>query len=304
MIRPQWLLAAGVMAVGLAIAGVEQRAIAIEKAPALTSSEALPFEDLPSEDLPSEDLPPESPIQRPYAPLRPYTACPADIETLMALLIRDIPSYTNRVLQRSVAVLPGDQPNEWRVDSGLVRSPYRPSSVLIAGQLNLEPLDLNDYVLTTSPTGGGPITQAFFTTLSSQYSGQYSGQYSNQHSSQPLGQHRLSVQEVQEYHWLLLTPASDGWRLVLMFSAVDDPKSLRPLLPPRESSQGSVGQAVQLWLRDCRAGAIYPLAGPIENLLESPPVIPPENPPASLPENPPENLPVIPPRKEAVKRSH
>ncbi len=285
MSRRRWLLAVG-MAVGMAIFGVDRWAIAIEKAPVLT----------PSEDLPAEDLPTESPIQRPYAPLRPYTACPTDIETLMALLIRDIPSYTNRVLQRSVAVLPGDQPDEWRVESGLVRSPYRPSSVLIAGQLELEPLNLNDYVLTTSPTGGGPIAQAFFTTLSRQYS----GQYSNQRSNQPLGQNRLSVQEVQEYHWLLLTPATDGWRPVLMFSAVDDPKSLRPLLPPRENSQGSVGQAVQLWLRDCRASAIYPLESPPENLLESSPENLLENPP----ENPPDNLPVIPTEKEAVERSH
>ncbi len=281
----QRLLAAGVMAAGLAIFGVVLQAIALEKASALVASEEL---------LP-EELLPETPIQRPYAPLRPYTACPTDIETLMALLIRDIPSYTNRVLQRSVAVLPRDQSAARRVESGSMREPYRPSSVLIAGRLELEPLDLNDYVLTTSPTSGGQITQAFFTTLSRQYSGQY--------SSQPLGLNRLSIQEVQEYHWLLLTPASDGWRLVLMFSAIDNLKSPRPLLPPRENSQGSVGQAIQIWLRDCRAGAIYPLdSSPLENLPENLP----ESPLESLPSNsseigpegeadgPPENLPIPP----------
>ncbi|MEL7330439.1 MAG: hypothetical protein AAGJ69_11495 [Cyanobacteria bacterium J06559_1] len=183
--------------------------------------------DTPTEETLEDALPP-----RPYAPLRPFTTCPADIETLTALIIRDIPNYTNRVLQRSVAALPGND-----VDG---RAPYRPSNVLIAGRPELEPLDLNEYALTTDPAAGGPLTQLFFTTLSRQYSG-------------------LRFNEVQEYHWLFLTRASDGWRLAFMFSTVDDAASIRAPLPPRESSEGSVGKAVQLWLRDCRAGAIYAL---------------------------------------------
>lgn len=169
---------------------------------------------------------------RPYMPLRPQTTCPAEVEPLTALLLRDIPNYTNRVLQRTVAALPGNEADG--------RAPYRPSYVLIAGRPELEPLDLNDYMYTTSPDAGGPITQIFFTTLSRQYSG-------------------LRDKQVQEYHWLFLTQANDGWRLALMFSAVDDVGNVRSPLPPRENSHGSVGQAVQLWLRDCRAGAIYPL---------------------------------------------
>ncbi|WP_205879056.1 hypothetical protein [Leptolyngbya sp. BC1307] len=169
---------------------------------------------------------------RPYMPLRPQTTCPAEVEPLTALLLRDIPNYTNRVLQRTVAALPGNEADG--------RAPYRPSYVLIAGRSELEPLDLNDYMYTTSPDAGGPITQIFFTTLSRQYSG-------------------LRDKQVQEYHWLFLTQADDGWRLALMFSAIDDVGNVRSPLPPRENSHGSVGQAVQLWLRDCRAGAIYPL---------------------------------------------
>ena len=173
-------------------------------------------------------------VPRPYMPLRSPTACPPDIETLTALLIRDLPNYTNRVIQRTVAALPNN-----RVDG---RAPYRPSYVLIAGRLELEPLDLNEYAFTTSPEAGGPLTQVFFTTLSRQYSG-------------------LRVNEVQQFHWLFLTQASDGWRLALMFSAIDDVQTVRSPTPPRESSESSVGQAVQLWLRDCRASAIYPLEG-------------------------------------------
>ena len=184
----------------------------------------------PASEDGATDSEPDPP--RPYRPLRPQTTCPEEVETLTALLLRDIPNYTNRVLQRTVAALPDNE-----VDG---RAPYRPSYVLIAGRPELEPLDLNDYTYTTSPDAGGPLTQIFFTTLSRQYSG-------------------LRDKQVQEYHWLFLTQADDGWRLALMFSAIDDVGSMRSPLPPRENSRGSVGQAVQLWLRDCRAGAIYPL---------------------------------------------
>jgi hypothetical protein len=178
---------------------------------------------------------PGSTEPRPYAPLRSPATCPTDPETLTALLLRDIPNYANRVLQRTVAALPNND-----VDG---RAPYRPSYVLIAGQQNLAPLDLNDYTFTTSPEAGGPLTQVFFTTLSRQYSG-------------------LRSNEVQEHHWLFLTQASDGWRLAFMFSALDDVETVRSPLPPRESSRSSVGQAVDLWLRDCRAGSIFPLESP------------------------------------------
>jgi hypothetical protein len=176
-----------------------------------------------------ESAEPESVEPRPYAPLRSPATCPTEAEALTALLLRDIPNYTNRVLQRTVAALPNNN-----VDG---RAPYRPSYVLIAGAQDLAPLDLNDYAFTTSPDAGGPLTQVLFTTLSRQYSG-------------------LRSNEVQEYHWLFLTEASDGWRLAFMFSAIDDVETMRSPLPPRESSRSSVGQAVDLWLRDCRAGSV------------------------------------------------
>jgi hypothetical protein len=188
---------------------------------------------------------------RPYAPLRSHHACPSDVETLSAALIRDIPTYTNRVMQRTVAVLrdrpasdtespTGNTANTNNTDTRPSRRAYRPSYVLVAGSLDLEPLDLKDYAFTTPPEAGGPLTQVFFTTLSRQYSG-------------------LQFDEVQEYHWLFLAPADDGWWLAFMFSSIDDTDANRSPLPPRENSQGSVGQAVQLWLRDCRAGTIEPV---------------------------------------------
>lgn len=168
--------------------------------------------------------------------LRSPSTCPSDIETLTAELIRDIPNYTNRVLQRTVAVLP-DSNTDRLTSSNFLKKPYRPSYVLIAGRPELEPLDLIQYALTTDAEAGGPLTQLFFTTLSRQYSG-------------------LQVNEVQAYHWLFLAKAPEGWWLAFMFSSIDDADTNRAPLPPREDSQGSVGQAVQLWLRDCRAGVI------------------------------------------------
>ena len=173
----------------------------------------------------------EEPAPRPYAPLRPAATCPDDVETLTALLIRDLPGYTNRVLQRTVAALPGNETDG--------REAYRPSYVLVAGRAEFEPIDLESYAFTTEPDAGGPLSQVFFTTLSRQYAG-------------------LRDRQLEEYHWLFLTQSEDGWRLAFMFSAIDDDLKVGAALPHRENSEGSVGKAVQLWLRDCRAGAIYP----------------------------------------------
>ncbi len=178
-----------------------------------------------------------------YDPIRQTIQCPTDVEPLAELLIRDIPGYTNRVLQRTVAVLPWTEADVLRAleSDEIVREPYRPSSVLIAGKIELEPLDLNEYAFTTAPQTGGEVTQLFFTTLSRQYVG-------------------LQAKETQEYHWVFLTQTAGGWRLAFMFSAIDSLPIAQIITPPRESSDSSVGQAVQLWLRDCRAGKIESLS--------------------------------------------
>ena len=178
-----------------------------------------------------------------YVPIRQTIQCPNEIEPLAELLIRDIPSYTNRVRQRTVAVLPWTEADVLRSleSDEIVREPYQPARVLFAGKLNLEPLDLSDYAFTTVPQTGGDVTQLFFTTLSRQYVG-------------------LQVDETQEYHWVFLTQTTDGWRLAFMFSAIDGLPIVQIPTPPRESSDSSVGQALQLWLRDCRAGMVEPFS--------------------------------------------
>lgn len=217
-------------------------------------------EEAVNEEAVNEEAVDEEAEPRPYNPIRPPMACPADVETLTTLMIRDIPNYTNRVLQRTSAVLQWTEADELRLAAGeLVRQAYQPSHVLIAGQVNLEPLDLAEYTYTTSPEAGGPIEQVFFTTRSRQYSQQSFGSVGRDPGSDSSRNINgdISAEDVEEFHWAFLTQTTGGWRLAFMFSSVDDVDNRRTALPPRENSQGSVGQAVQLWLRDCRAGAIY-----------------------------------------------
>ena len=152
--------------------------------------------------------------------IRPQTSCPQDFDTLTTLLVRDIPSYTNRILQSSVADIP---------------SAYRPAYVIAANHPERAPLEIKDRVYTTDSSDSEPLRQLFFTTLERQYSG-------------------LETISISHFHWLFLAPTDYGWEMVFMFSAIEAEDSIQ--IPPRDSSQGSVGQAVKRWLTDCKAEAI------------------------------------------------
>jgi hypothetical protein len=145
-------------------------------------------------------------------------ACPADLEPLTALMLRDLPGYANRVNQRSQ-----------RQQEKLI------SYMIVAGKPEFEPLPLQNYQ--HLPFDPDSANQVFFTTLERQYS-------SNQ------------AFDLQSFYWLFLAQTKSGWRLARLYSQL---ASLHPgdaPLPPQEASDGVVGQAIQLWLRDCRAGAI------------------------------------------------
>lgn len=152
-----------------------------------------------------------------------FVACPEDIEALTALLLKDLPSYANRVIQRS---------------RPLSRTNDR-FYVVVAGRPEFEPLPLNPSQSPsfTPATDQTPPQQIFFTTLERRYVGG-------------------KAVESQLYHWLFLTQTPSGWRLALMFSQIGASAPGRPPTPPQESSNGIVGQAVSNWLRDCRARAI------------------------------------------------
>ncbi|HAJ57974.1 MAG TPA: hypothetical protein DCP31_00835 [Cyanobacteria bacterium UBA8543] len=152
--------------------------------------------------------------------------CPADVKTLTSMLIKDLPSYANRVLRQAR-----------RLD----RKNNSASYVVLAGNPEFEPLTLGPglYNPTTPGADLEPPQQVFLTTLERQYIGG-------------------KAIESQHYHWLFLTQTPEGWRLAMMFSQIGSFLPGRAPTPPRESSNGVIGQAVTIWLRDCRAGGIRP----------------------------------------------
>ena len=145
-----------------------------------------------------------------------------NVEALTNQLVKDLPSYTNRVIQKS---------------RRLKRSVDIYSYVLIAGKPEFAPLSLGpgEYIPAT-PSNEQP-QQVFITTLERQYT---SGK----------------LIQLQQYHWLFLTQTSSGWRLAFMFSRTGTYPNQQPPTPPRESSNGATSQAVKIWLRDCQAGTL------------------------------------------------
>lgn len=158
---------------------------------------------------------------------RPQNRCPDTLESLMPLLLRDLPSYANRVIARS------------RSHSRATDLP--PSYVLLAGSpdyrplpATLEDLGLEEY---RAIAPEDQPQQVFFTTLERQYG--YGG-----------------YARLQGFYWVFLTHQADQWHLAGLVSSVGGYPQQQPPSPPRDSSEGVVAQAIRLWLRDCRAGSI------------------------------------------------
>ncbi|GAB4134751.1 MAG: hypothetical protein Fur0046_06950 [Cyanobacteria bacterium J069] len=153
--------------------------------------------------------------------------CPAALETLMPLLLRDLPSYANRVIVRS------------RNRSRTIDLP--PSYVLLAGAPDYRPLSpsLEDLGLAEyeAIAPADQPQQVFFTTLERQYG--YGG-----------------YARLEGFYWLFLTQQAGQWQLAGVVSSLGDLSTGQPASPPRDSSEGVVAQAIRLWLRDCHAGSI------------------------------------------------
>jgi hypothetical protein len=209
---------------------------------ALQAQESIPLEAAPQEIIPMESSPgptPGRPIPDPTGPayLRPWSPCPTDLSSLTVGLLRDLPSYANRVAIRQM---------------DLARLATVPSStVLVTSPPDLIPIDLVTQESGVDPT----LQQVFFTTLEQQH-------WPDRTAS------------LQHHHWLFLAPTAEGWHLALLYSSLGPYPTGgivpgRPPTPPQESSDGIIGQAIRLWLRDCRAGAVFP-AAPAES--PSPPL--------------------------------
>jgi hypothetical protein len=160
----------------------------------------------------------------PTAPLRPATACPTELERLIGGLLRDLPTYANLVASRTLGSI---SPTDWPFDS-----------VVLVSSPEYAPIDLSDRTFRDLSNADPAVQQVFFTTLERQFV----------NSESVLLQH---------YHWLFLAPSDRGWQLAFMYSSIGPyPADRQPPSPPQESSSGIIGQAVGLWLRDCRAGSV------------------------------------------------
>ena len=146
-------------------------------------------------------------------------SCPEDLETLTSLLLQDLPAYGNRVIQRTQDI---------NQAAGIE------NYLITASEAELEPLGLPrlqyDRIDDRDPE------QVFFTVLERQYIDR-------------------EIVEIETYHWLFLTQTDSGWRSVMLFSRFGNSEE-NPPSPPRETTNGIIGQSVQLWLRDCRADAV------------------------------------------------
>lgn len=146
--------------------------------------------------------------------------CPQDVKQLTSLLLKDLPNYSNRVIQRT---------QRQNRKAGIR------NFVITASQPEFEPLDLPR--IQYNPIDRQDPEQVFFTVLERQY-------YNNK------------VKNIQTYHWLFLTQTDLGWQPVIMFSRFGNSQASEPPAPPRETTNGIIGRGVQLWLKDCRAGKI------------------------------------------------
>jgi hypothetical protein len=146
--------------------------------------------------------------------------CPSTLSTLIDRMLPDLPSYINRI----------------RTRAGIDKS-----YVLLAAKPEFEPLPLSGLSALPSETQAVGVKQIFFTTLMRRYDG---GRISN----------------LQEYHWVFLTQHQNDWQFVMMYSAIGPypAKTDQFPLPPRNSSDGSVAQAIKAWLTDCQTGNLRP----------------------------------------------
>ncbi len=146
--------------------------------------------------------------------------CPAKLEDLTTLLVRDLPSYGNRLIQR----------RRKRTDPVY-------SSIVSVGAPEFKPLEIASREYPLQFPQAAP-KQVFITTLERQYTG-------------------IRAAELQQFHWLFMVQTRLGWRLVNIYSSTGGtPRGNTPVSPPVESSNTTVAEAIRLWLNDCHIGKV------------------------------------------------
>lgn len=188
---------------------------------------------------------------------------PQDLSALVTQLMLDLPSYSNRVIQRASKM--GDS---------------TPLYLMLAGQAEISPVSLEAMVddpnRSRLPADGAnrnvpaeEIYQIFFTTLERQYG--LSSVPASSTVEQLLNQ---AAPSFQQFHWLILarhqgeTTFTDAspWRIISLRSQLTSyPHGDAPLAPARDSRPGPVGQGIVIWLRDWHSGAIRLNAANLES---------------------------------------
>jgi len=151
--------------------------------------------------------------------------CNNNLDNLANSLVKDIPDYANRVIQRN------------RIFSHSLN--FFPIYVVTAGKVDLTslPLKQNQYQTSFNSEFDRTVKQIFFTTLERQYS------FDDR------------IIETQNFHWLILTSTPDGWQMITLLTRLGYPnqngRENFVVSPPQDSTEGIIGQSVKLWLRDC-----------------------------------------------------
>jgi len=134
----------------------------------------------------------------------------------MPPLMEALPSYTNRVIQRS--------------QTGHV--PLK-TYILIAGNAEFDPLPLpqQQWQAVVPDT----TEQVFFTTMERSYTDQ-------------------RAIASQNFYWAFFVQTQQGWQLALLYQQLGGETVAQPTSPRRDASNGAIAQGIRLWLRDCQAG--------------------------------------------------
>lgn len=172
--------------------------------------------------------------------IRPAIVCPSDLTDLTPLLFRDLPSYANRVSTRAQVLDRSFNPRGVVIIAAQSESDEALNDALPIDSSLPENEDITAFSFAQT-LEAHHLIPLFFTTLERQYVDD-------------------QAVRIQHYHWAFLSQThakkQPQWHLAMMFSRVGDYPDDSLTTPPRESRQGSIGQAIQLWLRDCNAGAV------------------------------------------------
>ncbi len=152
------------------------------------------------------------------------TSCPQELVSFGNLLPSHITESGNRVIQNSGKY-------SRKLD-------FFPAYIITASKPEFEPLSFNQFQSEKQTIPDG-VKQIFFTSLERQYS------------------NNKTLIQTQNYHWLIMNQTSEGWNLVMAFTRFGYPQGDKFVVSPaRNTTNGVIGQAVKIWLKDCNFGTL------------------------------------------------